>query len=203
MIFGGFQPFTLTDFPGHVAAIAFTQGCNFRCPWCHNGGLMEACATSLTETYLLKFLDSRKGRLDGLVVSGGEPTIQQDLPRFLRRVKRAGFKTKLDTNGGRPGVLFHLLREGLLDFVAMDIKATMKKYGLLAGVPVPPEYIQESIALIAASGVAHEFRTTNVVPLLTPADLKAIRALVPMGSTHRIQAFRPELARDPARCAMN
>lgn len=202
MIFGGFQPFTLTDFPGHVAAIAFTQGCNFRCPWCHNGALLEACATSLTGDFVLDFLESRKGRLDGLAVSGGEPTIQAGLPDFLRRVKQAGFKVKLDTNGSRPGVLYHLLRENLLDYVAMDIKAPLNKYGLLAGVDVSAGVIQESVAAIAASGVAHEFRTTNVTPLLTSADLDAVRTLVPPDSPHRIQAFRPELARDPALCGL-
>jgi pyruvate formate lyase activating enzyme len=198
MIFGGFQPFTLTDFPGRVAAIAFTQGCNFRCPWCHNGRLWESSPDTLDEDTVLDFLAHRKGKIEGLVVSGGEPTMQPDLPDFLRKVKALGFATKLDTNGSRADVVYHLLREGLVDFIAMDVKAPFEKYDLLAGVPAPVHDLQESMQAIAQSGIGYEFRTTCVTPMLDAADLRAIRALLPEGAFWRKQPYRPELACDPA-----
>lgn len=199
MEFGGFQPFTLSDFPGRVAAIAFTQGCNFRCPFCHNGELIpgEAAVRSIvSEAYVFQFLEARRGRLEGLVVSGGEPTIHPDLPEFLRRVKAMGLQTKLDTNGSRPEMLADVMAEGLVDYIAMDIKAPFGCYERLAGRPVSTRDLEASIAAIAVSGIAHEFRTTVVDSLLSDADIEAIRAVVPRGSRHRLQPFRPEHALD-------
>lgn len=202
MIFGGFQPFSLSDFPGHTSAIVFTQGCNFRCPFCHNGRLISPCRNikeeTINENFVLDFLCARQGRLDGLVVSGGEPTLQSGLPVFLRRVKALGYRIKLDTNGTRPNMLKALFSMNLLDYVAMDVKAPLKRYALLAGVPVLTAAIVESIALIADSGIKHEFRTTYVESLLRPTDIKAIQRLLPPSSPHRIQEFKPELAQDPA-----
>ena len=210
MKFGGLQSFTLSDFPGRTAAILFTQGCNFRCPFCHNGELIplgpnltpptEARSEQMppTEEEILAFLGKRRDLLEGVVVTGGEPTVQPDLVRFLRRIKAMGFAVKLDTNGSRPEMLAEVLAKGLVDYVAMDVKAPLEQYGRLAGVPVHPDTLRESIALIAQSGVAHQFRTTYVEPLLAAADLEAIRAEIPAGSPHKVQAFRPELARDPA-----
>ncbi len=198
MIFGGLQPFTLTDFPGRVAAIAFTQGCNFRCPWCHNGGLWESSEDTFYEDTVLDLLAQRQGKIEGLVVTGGEPTIQPDLPDFLGKVKALGFAVKLDTNGSRAGMVRRLLHEGLVDFIAMDVKAPFEKYDVLAGVPAPVDAIKESIHTIVRSGVAYEFRTTCVTPLLDAADLRAIRALLPDGASWRKQPFRLSLAHDPA-----
>ena len=201
MKFGGFQPLTLSDYPGITAAIAFTQGCNFRCPFCHNGALIPPMAAEsclLPESEILNHLRKRRGKLEGLVVTGGEPTIQPALPGFLRRVKSLGYKIKLDTNGSRPEVLAALLEQGLLDYIAMDLKAPLEKYALLGGVSVSMRALEESIALLAWSGVTHEFRTTVVPNLLTPQDLKQIESLVPAGSFWRRQAFRPEHALDPA-----
>lgn len=198
MKFGGLVPFTLSDFPRHPAAIAFTQGCNFRCPFCHNAGLIpHRSETSLVpEEDVFAFLLKRRGRLDGLVVSGGEPTLHADLPDFLREVKRLGYLVKLDTNGSRPDMLWTLLDAELVDYIAMDVKAPFETYTRLAGATVDTAALQRSIMLIACSGVAHEFRTTNVEPLLSSEDLDAIRAMLPQTSFHRLQRFRPELAWD-------
>ena len=201
MLIGGLERFSLSDFPGRSAAVVFTQGCNFRCPFCHNGGLLPLTtsdAAAIPTDEVLEFLATRRGKLDGVVVSGGEPTLQPDLADFLRSARALGFLTKLDTNGSRPETLRALLRAGLLDFVAMDLKAPLALYPRLAGVAVDVAAVAASIALIVESGVAHEFRTTVVNALLGPADVEAVRALVPTGSTWRAQAFRPEHAYDAA-----
>lgn len=201
MRIGGFQKFSLSDFPGCAAAIVFTQGCNFRCPFCHNSSLIPmktAPQELIPEDELFGFLGRRRGQLDGVVVTGGEPTLQPDLRAFLRRIKEIGFKTKLDTNGSRPDVLRNLFQEGLVDYVAMDIKAPLAIYSRLAGVSVPTQRIAESIDRIARSGIAHEFRTTVVEPLLSQCDLAAVQAMVPAGSSHRLNAFQHEYALDSA-----
>lgn len=201
MRFGGFQPFSLSDYPGHVAAIAFAQGCNFRCPFCHNGDLLSFDPYEKNlypEKEILNILRKRQGKLEGLVVSGGEPTLQLDLPRFLKMVKDIGYKIKLDTNGSQPVMLSRLISEGLVDYIAMDIKAPLAKYNRLSGTMVVPEKIEESIAIIAWSRLPHHFRTTAVKPLLTPADMHAIQQMVPSGSELVIQAFNPENALDPS-----
>jgi pyruvate formate lyase activating enzyme len=197
MKIGGFQPMTLSDFPGHVAAMIYTQGCNFRCPFCHNGSLLgspDRAGHQVPEAHVFDVLRQRAGLLEGLVVSGGEPTLQEDLLPFLRRVRAMGLEIKMDTNGSRPEVLYQLLYEGLVDYIAMDIKAPLPCYERLAGVPVQRRKIQESIELVSQSGVAHEFRTTVVENLLSPADLEAIEAMVPYGSLHKWQKFQPENA---------
>lgn len=149
----------------------------------------------LEEVFL--FLEKRLGQLNGVVVSGGEPTLQPDLSVFFYRVSSMGYQIKLDTNGSRPEALAELLMEGLVDFIAMDIKAPFELYDRLTGVCAPKEQLEESIALIAQSGIDHEFRTTVVKPLLSEDDLQAIQAMVPYGSRHRLQEFRPENALDP------
>ena len=200
MRIGGLSSFSLSDFPGHVAAVVFTQGCNFRCPYCHNGSLIPmdpptSALIPLEEVFL--FLEKRRGQLNGVVASGGEPTLQPDLSVFFHRVSSMGYQIKLDTNGSRPEALAELLMEGLVDFIAMDIKAPFELYDRLTGVCAPKEQLEESIALIAQSGIDHEFRTTVVEPLLSESDLQAIQAMVPYGSRHRFQEFRPENALDP------
>ena len=200
MWFGGFQPFTLSDYPACVAAIAFAQGCNFRCRFCHNTTLLHAPVPGtglMSDDFVVKELENRRGRLKGLVVSGGEPTLQEDLPHFLSRIKELGYKVKLDTNGSRPGVIQRLLKQELLDYVAMDVKSTMEGYAGLCGVPVSTDDIQASIALIAASGISHHFRTTFGAPFMTEEALTQIKSLIPPGSSHIIQTFKPEFALDP------
>ena len=193
MLIGGFQRFSLSDFPGRSAAIVFTQGCNFRCPWCHNAALIPReprGETVFSDDLILGFLASRAGMLDGVVITGGEPTIQQDLPDFARRVKSLGYELKLDTNGSVPRMLSRLLEAGLVDYVAMDVKAPFGRYPALAGIQTPPEAVSESISLIAGSGIAHEFRTTLVDGMLSESEIPLIRSLLPPGSKHRIQKYR-------------
>jgi pyruvate formate lyase activating enzyme len=166
MIIGGFQPFTLSDFPGHVAAIVFTQGCNWRCSYCHNRSLLKLkrpVQDLVPETYVLDFLLQRCNNLDGLVITGGEPTIQEDLPRFIRKVRHLGLLIKLDTNGSRPEVIRHLLDEQLLDYIAMDIKAPFEEYESITRRSVNTDALQTSIDLIKNSGVPYEFRTPLVL----------------------------------------
>jgi len=151
----------------------------------------------MTDDFIVTELEKRRGKLEGLVVSGGEPTLQEDLPQFLLRVKELGYKIKLDTNGSRPELLQHLAGEGLLNYIAMDVKAPVDAYERLCGAPVSTDALRASIAFIAGSGIAHHFRTTYVKPLMTPEDLNGIKALIPAGSTHIIQPFNPEFALDP------
>ena len=193
MKLAGFVPVSLCDYPGRVASVVFTQGCNFRCPWCHNAHLIPTAAPdSLSVENVLSHLEARRTRVDSVVVTGGEPTLHAALPRFLRDIKALGLSVKLDTNGTRPGVLRGLLAEGLADFVAMDIKAPWHRYAELTGLAAcDTDAVRESAALIASSGVTHHFRTTRVDPLLTEQDYAAITRQIPAGSPHVWQAFRP------------
>lgn len=200
MKIGGWQPLSLSDYPGRVAAVVFTQGCNFRCPFCHNGSLLPADPTVgvlIPETEILAHLAERRTLLEGVVVSGGEPTLQPDLPDFLRQLRALGLAVKLDTNGSRPEVLRALLHEGLLNYIAMDVKAPFDAYPRLCGVSVDIEPIRESIARISASGLPHQFRATLVPGLHREGDPAAIAALLPPGETLVRQAFQPEHALDP------
>jgi pyruvate formate lyase activating enzyme len=186
----GMQPVTASDFPGRLAAIVFTQGCNFHCPFCHNGSLLPMDADSLIgEDTVLGFLQKRKKLLDGVVISGGEPCLQDDLAGFCRQVREMGYAVKLDTNGSRPAVIEGLLAENLVDFIAMDIKAPMSRLPALTGTSSYGPQIRRSISLIAASGVDHLFRTTDVKPLLSSDDHRGIKELVPPGSLHIVQPF--------------
>jgi len=194
---GGYQKSTLSDFPGKTAAIVFTQGCNFRCPFCHNGRLLPgrtAPTESISEEEVMGHLKRRAGVLQGLVITGGEPTLQLDLVQFVERVKELGYAVKLDTNGSRPEVLRVLFERGLLDYVAMDVKAPMERYDILTGVDSPKEAIRESIQLIAESGVSHHFRTTLVEALLSAEDLAALQLEIPKGSRYITQKFIPDNA---------
>lgn len=188
----GFQSLTLTDYPGKTAAIVFTQGCNFSCPFCHNHQLLEQDYASLMpETVLMDGLHQRRGLLDGLVITGGEPTLQADLVSFAEKVHSLGLLIKLDTNGSRPGVIRALLDRDLVDYIAMDIKAPWARYRQLAGKPVSVQRIRQSVELIAASGVDHEFRTTVVTPLLDEEDIELIRESLPRTSLYKRQRLIP------------
>jgi pyruvate formate lyase activating enzyme len=190
MKIGGLQPVTASDFPGRMAAIIFTQGCNFHCPFCHNGSLLPMNVDTLVgEDTVFAFLQKRRKLLDGVVISGGEPCLQDDLAGFCRQIREMGFAVKLDTNGSRPEVVEGLLNKNLVDFIAMDIKAPLSRLTELTGrVSLGPQ-IRRSISLIAASGVDHLFRTTDVKPLLSPEDHGRIKELVPPGSLHVVQPF--------------
>lgn len=206
MTLAGFVPLSLCDYPGRVASVLFTQGCNFRCPWCHNPHLVPAEPPGGTASYdtqaVIGALASRRTRVEGVVVTGGEPTLHAGLPAFLRRLRALGLHIKLDTNGSRPAVLRALFAERLLDDVAMDVKAPWARYAALTDTPACDiAALRASVALIAGSGVAHQFRTTRVDPLLSGSDYVAIRRQIPDGSPHVWQAFRPDACLNPALCA--
>lgn len=202
MKIGGFQPLSLCDYAGKLAAVVFTQGCNFRCPFCHNASLISLSAEKgqlIPMDDVLAKLEHRGGQIDAVVVSGGEPTLQEDLPDFLRTVKKMGFAIKLDTNGSRPSVLRRLLQLQLLDYVAMDVKAPRCKYAALTGMSRAPfGQIAESIRLLHKSGIPCEFRTTFAYPLLEETDLTEILADLPAGSVWRRQEFRVNAVFTPA-----
>lgn len=193
MKIGGIQKLSLVDYPHHTAIALFTIGCNMRCGYCHNPELVlpERYADAIPTEDVLTFLASRVGMVEGVVVSGGEPTMHEDLPDFLRQVKALGFLVKLDTNGTHPTMLRQFFAEGLLDFVAMDIKASMARYQEVVARPIAIEDIQESIRLIKSSGVDHEFRTTLVKSQVSPADLEEIGQLVHGSPRFALQRFRP------------
>jgi len=190
MRIGGFVPCSLSDFPGCLAAVVFTQGCNWRCPWCHNPDLVypERFAPPLAEAEVLARLAARRGKLDGVVVTGGEPTLQPDLADFLRQLKTLGFLVKLDTNGSRPHIVRSLLEAQLVDFVAMDLKAPLARYAEAAGVPVDTAALEETVALLRAAGIPHQLRTTRW-PGLSATDAPAVTALA-AGSPHVWQDYR-------------
>ncbi len=167
MIIAGLQKLTIKDFPGLTACIVFTQGCNFKCPYCHNSELIspsqESNQAQVNENDFFNFLNNRKGLLDGVVISGGEPTIQKDLKDFIKKIRDLGFKTKLDTNGSNPLVLKDLIDENLLDYVAMDIKNDFDTFANTAKVPLSiVDNIKQSSSILENSKVEHEYRTTIV-----------------------------------------
>ena len=162
----GIQKLTLLDYPGKVACTVFLNGCNFRCPYCHNAELLGDAEPVISVEGLLSFLQKRRGLLDGVCITGGEPTLHPELAELIRSIRELGFSVKLDTNGYRPEVLGALLGEGLLDYVAMDLKNGPDAYGETVGLPaVDLDRVGESIRLLLASGTEFELRTTVVKPL--------------------------------------
>ena len=191
MHIGGLQKISLLDFPGHISAVVFTQGCPWRCQFCHNPALVdpERFCQPIDEQVVLDYLSSRVGRLDGVVISGGEPTLQADLLEFVGKVKAMGFAVKLDSSGVFPDRLSKILASGLIDYVAMDLKATWANYSQVIAVEVDPEALKRSMQIIRESGVAYEWRTT-VVPGL-PIDPVAISEQIQPQESYYLQAFRP------------
>lgn len=184
---------TLLDFPGHVACTIFTGGCNLRCPYCHNAELLDMSLPSeYTEEEIFEFLERRKHTLEGVAISGGEPTLQPDLPAFIRTVRsRFGLRIKLDSNGCRPGVLRALMEEGLLDYIAMDIKSGPGGYAACTGVPgIGMEPYLESIRLLIEGGVPYEFRTTVVKGLHTAADFEEIGPMIEGCERYYLQSYQ-------------
>lgn len=199
MVIGGLQRFSLADFPGKISAIVFSQGCNFRCPYCHNPELVDPVryATPILQEEVIQFLAIRKSQLQGVVVTGGEPTQQADLPDFLTVIKDLGFAVKLDTNGSNPDLLGEVLSRGLVDYLAMDIKAPLASYSRVAGVEVCLEDIEQSVRLVIGSRVEHEFRTTYLEPLLSTEEMKGIAMLVQGCRLFVLQSFRSARTLDP------
>ena len=191
MLINGFQKMTLLDFPGKVACTVFLGGCNFRCPFCHNAGLvLGSNPESYTEEEILSYLEKRKGLLDGVCITGGEPTLRPDLLPFIEKVKALGFAVKLDTNGTNPALLKELLDKELVDYVAMDIKNSFEKYPETCGLDVMElDSIKESIALLIGGKVDFEFRTTVVSPLHTAEDIEALAKEISGAEKYFIQNF--------------
>ena len=163
MKIAGFQKLTLLDYPSKVACIIFTQGCNYKCPYCQNSGLIEHENEELiNEEEIFAYLNKRKGVIDGIVISGGEPTIQKDLKTFMKRVKDMGLLIKLDTNGSNPNLVEEVINEGLVDYIAMDIKNVLELYKDVTDVKPNIVNLKRSIELIKNSPIEHEFRTTII-----------------------------------------
>lgn len=199
----GLLPSSMIDWPGKICAVLFLGGCNFRCPYCHNPELVEACeggedGQGMEWEDVDLFLRSRSGWIDGLSITGGEPTLHDDLPRLCSLAREAGFPVKLDTNGTRPRMLRRLLEEGLLDFLAMDLKTSLDKYPMVARRPVDVACIRESIDLVLESGIEHEFRCTVVPGLVDLADLLSLARCIEGAGPLVLQQFRPENALDAA-----
>ena len=189
----GFQKLTLLDFPGRTACTVFTGGCNLRCPFCHNVPLVldPTGEPPVPEEEIFAFLEKRRGILDGVAVTGGEPLLQADLPDFLRRVRAAGFAVKLDTNGFFPEALSALLSEGLADYVAMDLKNTPEKYARTCGLETADlTSVRRSVSLLMASEIGYEFRTTVVRELHTPDDIEEIARRIEGAPRYFRQVFK-------------
>lgn len=191
MRIGGLQKCSLIDYPDKLSCVIFTQGCNFRCPYCHNRELVlpEHFGDTILQENIFTFLEKRREYLDGVVITGGEPTEQEDLLQFMNKVKEMGFLLKLDTNGSRPHIIQAVIQNSLADYMAMDIKTSLNKYHKAIGVNFPVELIRESIELIKSSGIQYEFRTTVVRPFCEFEDVCRISALV-NNEKYYLQAFR-------------
>lgn len=191
MRIGGFNKLTTQDFPGNLACIIFTSGCNFNCDYCYNRDLVESKAPEIDQDEIFSYLEKRKNMLDGVVISGGEPTIWDDLIPFIEKIREYGFKVKLDTNGYRPEVLKEIINRKLVDYIAMDIKAIFNEYFKVIKKDIDTNKILESIELIKKSNVDHEFRTTIIKGIHTIEDLEKMINLVD-GDPYYLQNFRME-----------
>lgn len=203
MVLGGFQKNTLIDFPGEVASLVFTQGCNFHCPYCHNpdlvpmapsrigdhSGALDGDPKGMKEQDIFSFLEKRKGLIEGVAVTGGEPTLQPGLDAFCFQLKTMGMKVKLDTNGSRPDVLETLLRRRLIDYVAMDIKGDSAGYAELAGSNFDISCLNDSVDLIMTLAPRYEFRTTCVKPFVTEGSMGAMLDLIDGAVCYILQPF--------------
>ena len=195
MYIGGFQKNSLIDFPGTIACVVFTRGCNFTCPYCHNPDLVAGTAVpdrgrrsgSPDQDEILAFLENRKGMLEGIVVTGGEPTLQPDLIDFIRTVRQMGYKVKLDTNGTAPDILDTIFDQGLVDYLAMDIKTDMDHYPMVLKNPGLPDRVGQSISLIMKKAPAYEFRTTCARPFTTPAIMENIGTMIQGAASYVLQ----------------
>ena len=188
----GLQKLTLLDYPGRLAATVFLGGCNMRCPFCHNASLVvRPDNTEITDDELFAFLESRRGKLSGVCVTGGEPTLNRELPSFISKIRALGYSVKLDTNGTHPEMLESLIRDGLVDYVAMDIKTSIENYGRVSGIPdLDTSKIERSIDLLLSGTVPYEFRTTVVRELHTASDFEAIGRRIEGARAYFLQSFK-------------
>ncbi|MEI6266921.1 MAG: anaerobic ribonucleoside-triphosphate reductase activating protein [bacterium] len=183
---------SLIDYPGKVAAVVFTQGCNFRCGFCHNPDLIPIKPGLISEEEIFKHLEKRKDILDGVVITGGEPLIQRDIVSFIRKIKDMGLLVKIDTNGSNPKILDTLLSQGLVDYIAMDIKGPLKNYSNISGY-LNNKFIQESIDLLLGSKTEYEFRTTVLPYYHSLNDFEDIGKLIKGANKYVVQGFRPDI----------
>ncbi len=196
----GLERSSLLDYPGKISAIIFTHGCNLRCPYCHNPELVIEGFNkdaSFSENDILSFLESRKGKLDALVITGGEPLVQSDLLPFIKKVKEMGFLIKLDTNGTFPDKLKDFIETGLIDYIAMDVKYPKVEYVKNSMIPGVSKKIEKSIKIIMNSGLDYEFRTTYVKPLHSLESAEGIGKMIKEAKNYYIQNFRPGKTIDP------
>lgn len=191
MKIGGFQKNSLIDFPETIACILFTQGCNFICPYCHNPDLVPGTGKRSEDLYdeadIFKFLETRKGFIEGVVITGGEPTLQKDLAAFCRKIKAMGYKLKLDSNGTRPRVLAGLFEDNLIDFISMDIKTSLENYHLVVSEKFDTGRIYESVRLLMEKAPAYEFRTTCSRPFVNKKIIKDIGKMISGASNYILQ----------------
>ena len=190
MKLAGLQKTTLLDFPGKVACTVFLSGCNFRCPFCQNAEILDGSISDISEEEFFAFLNKRRGLLDGVCVSGGEPLIHADIGEFLRKIKELGFAVKVDTNGAFPDRLKALCGEGLVDHVAMDIKNSPERYAKTAGAEIDIGKIKESTAFLMSGAVGYEFRTTVVKQLHRAEDMLKIGQWLKGAQAYFLQNFR-------------
>lgn len=189
----GLNKTTLLDYPGRVASTIFLGGCNFRCPFCHNSSLVlhPEMEPSISQEEILAFLKRRKGILEGVCITGGEPTLDRELPEFLKKIRELGYPIKLDTNGSRPDILKKLTEEHLVDKIAMDIKASPENYHRLTGIAAPDlDAIRESAAFLLHGTLDYEFRTTVVKELHTAADFLSIGQWLSGAKAYYLQAYK-------------
>lgn len=193
MRIGGLQKFSMIDYPGKLCAIVFTQGCNFRCPYCHNPELVsfDQFGPEIAEEKIFDFLKTRIGKLDAVSITGGEPTLHDGLPEFMKKLKQMGFLVKLDSNGTDPEMLEKVISEKLVDYIAMDIKAPFEKYEWVVRKKVDLDKIRQSIKLIKSSGIDYEFRTTLVKGLTSIEDVKKMSRMLGDAKRYYLQNFVP------------
>lgn len=190
MLIGGFQKMTVLDFPGKIACILFTYGCNLKCPFCHNASLVIDDIEEFSQEEIFKYLEKRKGVLDGVCVSGGEPFLQPDIMEFLQKLKNTGLAVKIDTNGTSPEKLQYAVENGLVDYVAMDIKNSKEKYPLTTGIQdIDIGKIEESVKFLLDSDIDYEFRTTVVREYHTEQDMVCIGEWIKGAKNYFLQSF--------------
>lgn len=196
MRIGGLLKFSMIDFPGRISAIVFTQGCNLNCAYCHNPELISPASSAIgqSEEDILSYLDKRKNSLDGVVITGGEPTLQPDLAEFILKIRALGYLVKLDTNGTMPEVVQDLIDRKLVDFIAMDIKAPFDKYDAICQKHIETSAVQRTMDIIRASGIEHEFRTTYYKKVLNDSDIERIKQMAP--DNFRVQECLPVKTKD-------
>jgi len=190
MKISGLMKLTLLDFPGQVACTVFLAGCNFRCPFCHNGSLVRGGDIEISRDELASFLKKRQGILEGVCITGGEPLLNPDVGELISEIKALGYLVKLDTNGSFPDRLKELLSKGVVDYVAMDIKNSPERYSAACGCETDVQKIKKSVEIIKSSGVDHEFRTTVVKGIHSAEDIAKCAAWVGEGEKYFLQSYK-------------